>query len=131
MDKKRFEALVEEAIKSLPEESIKLLKNISIIVEDFPSQEILDAVGAPRNSLLGLYHGVPFKHRGPYYGNLPPDVISIYQKPIEYICSTEKEIQAKVREVVLHEVGHYFGLSENRLRENETYRNRNKDINDS
>lgn len=131
MDKKRFEALVEEAIKSLPEESIKLLKNISIIVEDFPSQEILDAVGATRNSLLGLYHGVPFKHRGPYYGNLPPDVISIYQKPIEYICSTEKEIQAKVREVVLHEVGHYFGLSENRLRENETYRNRNEDINDS
>ena len=131
MDKKRFEALVEEAIKSLPEESIKLLKNISIIVEDFPSQEILDAVGAPRNSLLGLYHGVPFKHRGPYYGNLPPDVISIYQKPIEYICSTEKEIQARVREVVLHEVGHYFGLSENRLRENETYRNHNEDINDS
>ncbi len=131
MDKKRFEALVEEAIKSLPEESIKLLKNISIIVEDFPSQETLDAVGATRNSLLGLYHGVPFKHRGPYYGNLPPDVISIYQKPIEYICSTEKEIQAKVREVVLHEVGHYFGISENRLRENETYRNRNEDINGS
>lgn len=124
MDKKRFEALVEEAIKSLPEESIKLLKNITIIVEDFPSQEILDAVGATRNSLLGLYHGVPFKHRGPYYGNLPPDVISIYQKPIEYICSTEKEIQAKVKEVVLHEVGHYFGLSENRLRENEIYSKR-------
>jgi len=107
-----------------------LLKNITIIVEDFPSQEILDAVGATRNSLLGLYHGVPFKHRGPYYGNLPPDVISIYQKPIEYICSTEKEIQAKVREVVMHEVGHYFGLSENRLRENETYRNHNEDIDD-
>ncbi len=131
MDKKRFETLVEEAIKSLPEESIKLLKNITIIVEDFPSQEILDAVGATRNTLLGLYHGVPFKHRGPYYGNLPPDVISIYQKPIEQICSTEKEIQAKVREVVLHEVGHYFGLSENRLRENETYSNRNEDINGS
>jgi predicted Zn-dependent protease with MMP-like domain len=131
MDKKRFETLVEEAIKSLPEESIKLLKNITIIVEDFPSQEILDVVGATRNTLLGLYHGVPFKHRGPYYGNLPPDVISIYQKPIEQICSTEKEIQAKVREVVLHEVGHYFGLSENRLRENETYSNRNEDINGS
>ena len=131
MDKKRFEILVEEAIKSLPEESLNLLKNISIIVEDFPSQETLDVVGATRNTLLGLYHGVPFKHRGPYYGNLPPDVISIYQKPIEQICSTEKEIQLKVREVVLHEVGHYFGLSENRLRENETYRNRNKDINDS
>jgi predicted Zn-dependent protease with MMP-like domain len=124
MDKKRFEALVEEAIKSLPEEYIKLLKNITVIVEDFPSQEILDVVGATRITLLGLYHGVPFKHRGPYYGNLPPDVISIYQKPIEYICSTEKEIQAKVREVVLHEIGHYFGLSENRLRENETYSKR-------
>ena len=67
--------------------------------------------------ILGHYHGVPFKHRGPFYGNIPPDVIVIYQKPIESICSTEEEIKKKVREVVFHEIGHYFGLSEKELRE--------------
>jgi predicted Zn-dependent protease with MMP-like domain len=60
---------------------------------------------------------VPFKHRGPYNGNQPPDVIVIYQKPIESICSSEAEVKDKVREVVLHEVGHYFGLSDRELRE--------------
>jgi len=70
-----------------------------------------------RGLLLGLYHGVPLKHRGPYYGNIPPDVISIYQKPIESICSSEEEIKKKVREVVRHEIGHYFGKSDKELKE--------------
>lgn len=118
MDREKFEALVEEALARIPKKFGKYLSNIAVIVEDQPSRSVFARSGAsPYSSLLGLYHGVPFKHRGPYYGNLPPDVIVIYQKPIEKICRTDEEIRDKVKEVVLHEVGHYFGLSERELRE--------------
>jgi predicted Zn-dependent protease with MMP-like domain len=118
MEREKFEALVEEALAGIPKKFKKFLDNIAVIVEDKPSRGALARAGAsPYSSLLGLYHGVPFKHRGPYYGNLPPDVIVIYQQTIEGICRTDEEIRAKVKEVVLHEVGHYFGLSERELRE--------------
>ncbi len=65
---------------------------------------------------MGHYHGVPYKHRGPFYGNVPPDVITIYQKPIEKICFTEDEIKQKVQEVVIHEIAHYFGFDDDELK---------------
>jgi len=118
MDKRKFEQLVEEALSEIHKEFKKYLKNITIIVEDNPPLDVFDRLGVNRRGLiLGLYHGVPLKHRGPYYGNIPPDVISIYQKPIEKICSTEEEIKHKVREVVRHEIGHYFGKSDKELKE--------------
>ncbi len=102
----------------LPQKFLDRFNNVSVIVEDAPSAEVLKNTGTPSShTLLGLYHGIPFTHRGPYYGNLPPDVIFIYQRPIERICSTDDEIREKIREVVLHEVGHYFGLSEEELRD--------------
>lgn len=114
MDRERFEGLVEEALASLPGRFKKLLHNIAIIVEDYPPRR---SAGRPsRGTLLGLYHGVPFQHRGSSYGNVPPDVIVIYQKPIESISSSDEEIRHRVKEVVLHEIGHYFGLSEEELR---------------
>jgi predicted Zn-dependent protease with MMP-like domain len=73
--------------------------------------------GSKTSLLLGLYHGVPLKDRGSYYGNLPPDVIVIYQEPIEQLSASAPEIKERIREVVLHEVGHYFGLSEKDLRD--------------
>ncbi len=115
MERKKFEALVEEALSSLPRRFKKLLHNIAIIVEDDPPDEPSSRRNL-RRTLLGLYHGVPFKHRGSYYGNVPPDVIVIYQKPIESISTSDEEIRRRVREVVLHEIGHYFGLSEEELR---------------
>ncbi|HZX09724.1 MAG TPA: metallopeptidase family protein [Acidobacteriota bacterium] len=118
MEKQKFEKLVEEALSEIHEEFQKYLKNITVIVEDHPPPEVLNRMGISRRGLLlGLYHGVPLKHRGPYYGNIPPDVISIYQKPIERICSSEEEIKKKVREVVRHEIGHYFGKSDKELKE--------------
>jgi len=118
MDKRKFEQLVEEALSEIHKEFKKYLKNITIIVEDNPPLDVFDRLGVNRRGLiLGLYHGVPLKHRGPYYGNIPPDVISIYQQPIEKICSTEEEIKHKVREVVRHEIGHYFGKSDKELKE--------------
>jgi predicted Zn-dependent protease with MMP-like domain len=112
-----FETLVDEALQALPRRFKKLMENISVLVEDYPSRETLKSLGGKAGLLLGVYHGVPYKHRGPYYGNLPPDIIVIYQKPIEMVCRTEDEIREKVREVVKHEVGHYFGLSDRDMRE--------------
>jgi len=118
MEKEKFEKLAEEALAQIPKKFKKLISNLAVIVEEKASREIFEKTGAtPLSSILGHYHGVPFKHRGPFYGNIPPDVIVIYQKPIESICSTEEEIKKKVREVVFHEIGHYFGLSEKELRE--------------
>ncbi len=108
MQRERFEQLVEEALRSLPRSFRKHLKNISVLVDDWHPES---------RNILGIYHGVPYQHRGPYYGNVAPDVITIYQGPIERICPTEEEIRRKVREVVVHEVGHYFGFSEPQLRE--------------
>ena len=116
MEREQFERLVEEALAGLPQKFKKYIENVVVIVEDYPSGETRRKVGASRSSsILGLYHGVPFKHRGPYYGNIPPDVIVIYQKPIEDICETEEELKEKVQDVVLHEVGHYFGMSDAEL----------------
>jgi predicted Zn-dependent protease with MMP-like domain len=123
MQRKKFEQLVEEALSEIHQEFQKYLKNITVIVEDNPPLDVFDRLGISRKGLLlGLYHGVPLKDRGPYYGNIPPDVISIYQKPIEKICSTDEQIKQKVREVVRHEIGHYFGKSDRELREIENER---------
>ena len=107
MEKERFEQIVEEALAGIPAKFRKLLRNIAVMVEDRPPH------GQP---LLGIYHGVPYQHRGPYYGNNPPDVIVLYREPIESLCRTEEEVREKIREVVLHEVGHYFGMDEGQLR---------------
>ncbi len=115
MDRSRFETLVEEAVQSLPRDFKKHLRNIALLVEDEPP-----AVQTRRGrsgTLLGLYHGLPYPDRGATYGSVLPDVIVIYQKPIESLCATEDDIRRRVREVVLHEVGHYFGLSEKELRD--------------
>jgi len=118
MEREKFEKLAEEALAQIPKKFKKLVSNLALIVEEKPSREIYERTGSsPLSSILGHYHGVPFKHRGPFYGNIPPDVIVIYQKSIENICSTEEEIKKKVREVVFHEIGHYFGLSDKELKE--------------
>lgn len=110
MEREKFERLVEEAVADLPRKFKKYIHNVAVLVEDRPPKTF-------SGTLLGLYHGVPLKHRGHYYGNVPPDVIVIYQQPIEQICSSDEDIKARVKDVVLHEIGHYFGLSEKELRD--------------
>lgn len=115
MDRKKFESLVEEALASLPRKFRERIENLAVIVEERPPRR--RSSRAPASRLLGLYHGVPLKNRGSYYGNIPPDVIIIYQEPIERISASEDEVKERIREVVFHEVGHHFGLSEKDLRD--------------
>ena len=116
MEREKFEALVEEAVAELPRKFRKHLENIAIMVEDSPPRR---RSSAARSTLLGLYHGVPLPHRGPYYGNVAPDIILIFKQPIEAICSTDDEVRKLVRETVIHEIGHALGMSEKRVRDNE------------
>jgi predicted Zn-dependent protease with MMP-like domain len=69
--------------------------------------------------LLGLYQGIPYDRRGFYYGNVLPDKITLFKEPLEALCRSREEIEEKVREVVIHEVGHYFGLDEETMQEME------------
>jgi len=128
MKKEEFEKFVEEALLDIPEKFINKLKNkISVIVEDYPNKEVYTRTGThPSHHILGLYHGVPLKHRGPYYGNVAPDVISIYQKPIESICSNKKEVKEKIREVIIHEIAHFFGFKDDYLYKLEHNRNKGR-----
>lgn len=117
LTREEFEEAVVSALKSLPKFIKEKMENVDVVVESRASREILNEVGlrAP-SELLGLYQGVPLDRRGFYYGNVLPDKISLFQIPIESICKTREKIEEKIREVVIHEVGHYFGLDDKKLR---------------
>ena len=118
LTRKEFEELVVLALKRLPKFFKKKMKNVDVALEGQASRELLLEMGLRSPSeLLGLYQGVPLDQRGFYYGNVLPDKITLYQFPIESMCETKEEVEEKVREVVMHEVGHYFGLDDERLRE--------------
>ena len=118
LTRKEFEELVVLALRRLPKFFREKMKNVDVVVEGQASGDLLSEVGlqSPRE-LLGLYQGVPLDQRGFYYGNVLPDKITLFQIPIESMCQTREEIEEKVKEVVIHEVGHYFGLDDDRLRE--------------
>jgi predicted Zn-dependent protease with MMP-like domain len=115
MDADRFGELVDEAVASIPAGFREKLDNISIIVEPLARPSLAQQMGHNPWGLLGVYQGVPYKQRGPWYGNVLPDRILIFQKPIEQQARTAAEIKKLVRRVVIHEVGHYFGLSDDEL----------------
>ena len=108
-----FEELVKAAVNSLPEKFKEKMENIAVVVEDLPSQELLMEmkIKSPYG-LLGLYRGVPYPRRGIWYRNVMPDKIIIFKKPIEVRCRNKEDIKESVRRVVIHEIGHYFGLGE-------------------
>ena len=116
MELERFSALVDEAVASIPAGFREKLDNITIIVEPLARPGLARRMGHNPWGLLGVYQGVPYAGRGPWYGNVLPDRILIFQKPIEQQARTAAEIRKLVRRVVIHEVGHYFGLSDDELR---------------
>ena len=113
MIRARFEALVESALKQLPRPFKDRMANIAVVVEDWADEATLEEMGIePPDTLYGLYRGIDITRRDTSYGNVLPDTIHIYQGPIEEDCEDEAEMAELVRDVVIHEVGHYFGLDD-------------------
>ena len=118
VEKERFEVLVARAVETLPEEFITRLENVDVVVEDYPTRGQMARVGLGRGqTLLGLYEGVPLTKRGAHYGLVPPDKITIFQKPIEAKCRYGAEITAEIKRVIQHEIAHHFGIGDARLRQ--------------
>ncbi len=107
-----FEALVAKALDDLPEEFAELLENVAVVVEEEPTEEDLASVDLdPEDDLLGLYQGVPLAERDSLYAALPDRVV-IYRGPILRLCNSRREVIREVRDTVVHELGHHFGLDE-------------------
>src|SRR6267378_3156782 len=104
MTRQRFEKLVEEALKEIPRRFRNEMRNVAVVVEDEPSQELLDEMEIESgDTLFGLYQGTPLPERSWSYGNNLPDRISIYQGPIEDACEDDDEISDCIAETVIHE----------------------------
>ncbi len=116
MERERFRELVREAVASLPADLLDRVQNVEIVIEWRPTAQDRRQAGLG-GTLLGLYHGVPLPARGENYNLVLPDKISIYQRPIESICASDEEVRKQVRTTVLHEIGHYFGIDDQRLHE--------------
>jgi predicted Zn-dependent protease with MMP-like domain len=118
MERERFEQLVIKAIESLPDEFLELMDNVDVVVEDYPTAEQLANEDIEDETLLlGLYEGIPQTRRGSYYGMVMPDKITIFQKAIESVASSDDEIEQQIGKTVRHEIAHHFGSSEETLRE--------------
>ena len=116
MTRERFTELVEEALRGIPRRFRDAMKNVAVVIEDEPSPDLLDELEmGPDDMLFGLYQGTPLTEREAAYGNALPDRISIYQLPIEEAYDDEEDIRQCVAETVIHEFGHYFGLSEEEI----------------
>lgn len=112
-----FEQMVADALDDIPQALGQEMENVAVLVEDWPSATQLAKVGAGR-MLLGLYEGVPITRRGPLsYSGVAPDRITIFREPLSRLASDVDDLAARVRVTVLHEVGHYFGMSDERLHE--------------
>jgi len=142
MTREKFEKLVNEGIKAIPERFLEKLDNVDIVIEDEPTPYQLRKLRVRENSLIfGLYEGVPQTKRG-NYGQVLPDKITIFQKPIEEIARSEEEakrissllhlhpatresvVKEIVKNTVWHEIAHHFGMDEKRVREAEYQRKR-------
>jgi predicted Zn-dependent protease with MMP-like domain len=118
MTRDQFERLVAEAVTLIPKRFRREMRNLALVIEDEPAEDLLAEMEIePPDSLYGLYQGTPLTERGWSFGNNLPDRITLYQVPIEEDCDDEDEIRAVIGETLIHEVGHYFGLSEEEIEE--------------
>lgn len=108
-----FEALVEQALEGLPEEFAELLDNVAVMVEEEPDPEDLEAMGMELGEeLFGLYLGVPLSERDSYYMGAMPDRVILYRGPILRACENRRQVIREVRDTLVHELGHHFGMEE-------------------
>ena len=118
MERSAFERLVAEALASIPRRFKKAMQNIAIVVEDEPGPELLREMDIePPDTLLGLYQGTPLTERGWGYGNTLPDRVLIFQGPHERDAEDEEDLVVSIGETLIHEIGHYFGMSEDEIQE--------------
>ena len=118
MERKVFERLIDDAIRELPLEFRQKLDNVAVIVEDYPSEELIEQMDlSPDDTLFGLYEGVPLTERGYFEQPLHPDRILIFQRSIEDECDSPEEIKEELKITLVHEVAHFFGLSDEYLEE--------------
>jgi predicted Zn-dependent protease with MMP-like domain len=107
--RKRFERLVAEAIDSLPAWVLERLENVDVVIEEEPPDDDPD--------LLGLYEGIPLTERGMDYAGVLPDRIVLFRRTIEAEAEDEEDLKRIVADTVVHEIAHFFGISDDRLRE--------------
>ena len=118
MTRNEFNRLVEEALDDIPPRFRAAMKNIAIVVEDAPSPELLAEMEiAPPDSLYGLYQGTPLTERSWGYGNTLPDRVTLFQQVIEDDSEDAEDAIVCIAETLIHEIGHYFGLSEEQIEE--------------
>jgi len=111
ISRREFEQLVEQALGELPQRFASLLDNVAIVVEEEPSDEDLDVMDEDANELLGIYRGVPITER--HYDSMRlPDQIAIFRGPILRVARSRSDALHEIRDTVVHELGHYFGLDD-------------------
>ena len=116
MNRTEFEQLVADALASIPRRFRRALSNIVIVVEDEPSPQLLQEMEIePPDTLFGLYQGTPLTERHWGYGNTLPDRILLFQGPLERDSEDEEDLVVAIGETLIHEIGHYFGLSEEEI----------------
>lgn len=119
---REFEDLVRDAVKGIPSRLRKRLENINIVVQGEPTSAQKKAAGMGKDEeLLGLYEGVPLGERTHFYGSVLPDKITVFRGPVTRSCRSRRDMRQAVRDTVLHEIAHYFGLSDAHMIEDGTY----------
>ncbi len=117
VSEEQFSDMMEEALDTIPEPFKEKIENLVFMVEPYPSESDLGKVGLSDGySLLGLYSGVPYTYRNSYYMHTTPDRIILFQKNIERYCDNLNDLKKKIREVLIHEIAHYFGMDEDEVR---------------
>jgi predicted Zn-dependent protease with MMP-like domain len=117
MKREDFIKVVEETLDSLPRQFRSRIRNVAVLVEDIPPNQPSVQPGRQSRLLLGLFHSVPKTKKSTFDLPTGPDHIVLYQKNIEAVCSNEAEVREQIRLTCIHELGHYFGLDENQLKD--------------
>ncbi len=118
LSERDFDEIVKKAVARIPQEIRQYLNNIVITVQKYPSRRMIQEIGLdPGEPLLGLFQGVPLIERSVTSPPLYPDLIYLFQKPLEAMCETLEELEEEIEVTVVHEVAHFIGMTEERLRE--------------
>ena len=119
LSRTKFEKIVAEALDELPDDICEALSNVYVVVEQWPSKEIIREMNMrSKHELLALYQGIPLTNRNTHYGGaVLPDRITVFQGPMQAMCSSLPELIDEIKRVVVHEIAHHFGIGEERLDE--------------